>query len=157
MDKKIQTCCFSGHRNLPQGEELDLLKCRLRAAIVERIKDGVRYFGSGGAVGFDTLAAHEVLYLKQTYPNIHLILVLPCPNQDKFWGKQQKNRFGDLLSKSDKTVYLSAFFFEGCMQARNRHLVENSAYMITYCEKPSGGTAYTVALAQENGLTITFL
>ena len=157
MDKKIQTCCFSGHRNLPQGNELEPLKRRLRAAIVQHVEKGVRYFGSGGAVGFDMLAAHEVLELKREYPDIHLILVLPCPHQDKFWRKRQKAFLDDLIVKSDKTVYVSAFFFQGCMQARNRHLVEHSAYMIAYCEKPSGGTAQTIALAQEDGLEITFL
>ena len=37
-----------------------------------------------GALGFDTIAAQAVLSVKETYPEVKLILVLPCENQTKY-------------------------------------------------------------------------
>lgn len=37
----------------------------LRDAVITSIKDGCLYFGTGGALGYDTLAAQTVLELKQ--------------------------------------------------------------------------------------------
>ena len=42
----------------------------------------------------------------------------------------------------------------GCMHVRNRHLVDFSSYCICYQTKETGGTAYTVNYAKENGLII---
>ena len=55
--------------------------------MIEAIEQGYRYFGTGGALGFDTLAAQTVLELKNKYPEIKLILVLPCENQTQGWER----------------------------------------------------------------------
>lgn len=78
-----QVCCFTGHRHIPE-EYYETLKQQLRQEIENLILKGVCYFGAGGALGFDTLAALTVLELKQQYPLIKLILVLPCPKQAKY-------------------------------------------------------------------------
>lgn len=77
MIDKMKVACFSGHRRLPQ--DCSLLKANLEKAIVELIEQGVVFFGNGGAVGFDLLAAETVLGLKEKYPHIRLVMVLPCP------------------------------------------------------------------------------
>lgn len=51
---------------------------RLRKNIEEQIKAGVVFYGAGGALGFDTIAAQTVLEMKNEYPQLRLILVLPC-------------------------------------------------------------------------------
>ena len=79
---RSQTCCFTGHRVIPNSE-IEQLTNRLSLEIINLIKRGYRYFGSGGALGFDMLAAEVVLSLKATYPHINLILVLPCRDQAK--------------------------------------------------------------------------
>ena len=57
------TCCFSGHRRIANGD-LFIVKQKLMEAITSAIEDGYIYFGAGGALGFDTLAAQTVLELK---------------------------------------------------------------------------------------------
>ncbi len=94
---KNQTCCFTGHRKIPP-EQYAALARRLEQEITCLIGQGIVYFGAGGALGFDTLAAQTVLRLKKKYPQIKLIL---C-----------------------------------------------------YLTKPGGGTAYTVAYAKKQGLTV---
>lgn len=40
------------------------------------------------------------------------------------------------------------------MFERNRHLVNNSGYLICYLREQSGGTFYTVCYAEQQGLEI---
>ena len=55
-----QVCCFTGHRRIPQNE-LKGIEERLEATITKLYSRGVVYYGAGGALGFDTLAAETVL------------------------------------------------------------------------------------------------
>lgn len=74
---RLHTCCFTGHRDIPP-EILPALAAKVEAEVLELIADGIRYFYAGGALGFDTLAAETVLRLRDQFPQIRLILALPC-------------------------------------------------------------------------------
>lgn len=153
---KNKTCCLTGHRRL-SVEEAKIVKAKLKHTLSEMIKAGYLYFGTGGALGFDTVAALTVLELKNEYPNIKLILVLPCVNQTKGWNKKNVEVYDYIKSKCDKCVYTSQEYVKGCMLKRNRHLVDNSSLCICYCKRNHGGTAYTVKYAIERGLKVTNL
>ena len=122
--------------------------------LIEAIEQGYRYFGAGGALGFDTLAAQTVLELRSEYPDIKLILVLPCENQARGWKQADIEEYERVKAAADKVVYTSKDYFNDCMHKRNRHLVDNSSLCICYLTEQSGGTAYTVNYAQSQGLII---
>ena len=84
---KNQTCCFTGHRKIPVWQ-YKYIATQLKSKIIELIKQGVIYYGAGGALGFDTMAAQAVLELKKLYPQIRLILVLPCKTQTYGWSRE---------------------------------------------------------------------
>ena len=127
---KNLTCCFTGHRKIPENEEKAIQK-RLELVLSHLIHQGVCHFCAGGALDFDTMAALAVLKLKTAFPHIRLILVLPCKEQTKGWAN--------------------------CMQKRNRHLVDHSTFCICYLSSSKGGTAYTVGYAKRKGLKIIHL
>ena len=83
---KDRTACFTGHRTIPFLQKKKIKK-RTKQILIEAIEQGYRYFGVGGALGFDMLAAQTVLELKGEYPEIKLILVLPCENQTRGWDQ----------------------------------------------------------------------
>lgn len=112
------------------------------------------YFGAGGALGFDTLAAQCVLSLRKRYPHIKLILVLLCTAQTKGWSKNDIAIYEEIKSQADKVVYTSREYSRGCMFKRNRHLVNGSSVCIAYLTQEKGGTAYTVNYAKEQGLAV---
>lgn len=147
------TCCFTGHRNLPQDKYEDI-KESTRREVIKLINKGVRYFGAGGALGFDTLAAQVVLELKEIYPDIKLILVLPCYNQTAKWNREDIEMYELIKSQCDKFVYTSKEYDSQCMFRRNKHLVDNSNYCICYLKRLKGGTAFTVNYAKQNHLEI---
>lgn len=122
--------------------------------MIEAIEQGYRYFGCGGALGFDTLAAQTVLRLQEIYPEIRLILVLPCRDQTRGWKQADVAEYDRIMKAADKVTYTSEQYYSGCMHKRNRHLVDNSSLCICYLTEQSGGTAYTVNYARSQGLKI---
>lgn len=150
---KNRTVCFTGHRKIPP-EQVDTLALRLKATLIQLINDGYLYFGAGGALGYDTLAAQTVLELKKQYPNVKLILVLPCLSQTRGWSTRDIEIYEDIKNKADKVVYTSQEYTRGCMHKRNRLLVDNSSVCVCYLTESTGGTAYTVDYAHKNNLTV---
>ena len=127
---------------------------RLSKMIHYLVSKGVVYYGCGGALGFDTLAAQEVIEVKKYNPAVKLILVLPCKDQDKLWSEKDKQVYADIKEQADKVVYISESYTKTCMHERNRHLVNESGHCVAFLERDSGGTAYTYNYAKKMGLKI---
>ena len=100
MNEK-QVCCFTGHRNLPEWEK-NSMRQKLEAVTREFAAAGIRTYCAGGAVGFDTLAEQVVLELKKEFPQIRLVLVLPCRQQAKYWPEWDKAVYQDILRRADE-------------------------------------------------------
>ena len=148
------TCCFTGHRTIPSEME-KAVQDWLRGVIVQLYQTyGVRYFGAGGALGFDTLAAETVLELRADWPALRLILVLPYPGQEERWAREEQRRYQDILERADKVVYTAPRYAPGCFHVRNRHLVDHAGWCVAYLTRDRGGTAYTVAYAKSRGLRV---
>jgi len=148
-----KTCCFTGHRNIPLLKRKAVAR-NLKTELTTLIENGYQFFGAGGALGFDTLAAKTVLELKEQYAHIKLILVLPCENQTRGWNEKDIEVYEDIKRQADKVVYTSKEYTRGCMHKRNRHLVDNSSTCIAYLTESKGGTAYTVDYAAKHGVTV---
>lgn len=146
-----QTVCFTGHREIPVLRLL-AVKRKLRKTVEELINQGYCFFGTGGALGFDTLAAQTVLDLRKTHFQVKLILVLPYKSQAARWTDGDKEVYESIKEQADKVVYTSEEYTKGCMFKRNRYLVDHSSVCVCYLDKGTGGTAYTVKYAISNGL-----
>lgn len=105
-------------------------------------------------MGFDAIAAKTVIELKGLYPQIKLILVLPCRTQTRGWSESNISTYESIKASCDKYVYTSEKYTRGCMFKRNRHLVDNSGYCICYLTENFGSTAYTSDYAITIGLII---
>lgn len=147
------TCCFTGHRALPP-EERGAIAYQLERTVIMLIQAGIRFFGAGGARGFDTLAAQTILKLRRKYPHIKLILVLPCLSQTQGWRDEDIKVYESIKTAADKVTYTSEKYTQGCMHKRNRHLVDHSSICVCYLTEDRGGTAYTVNYAKKQGLTV---
>ena len=151
-DLKPFTCCFTGHRNLKHSKER--IKEVLKNTIIQLIKKGIIYYGCGGALGFDTIAATTILELKKEYPQIKLILVLPCRNQADKWSDKDIEEYERIKEQADKIRILSETYTNTCMHERNRHLINNSKYCIAYLTENYGGTFYTVNYAKKRNINV---
>ena len=153
IDTKSITCCFSGHRKIPK-DNYAFIQSNLRTAVVNNIEKGYRFFETGGALGFDTMAAQTILELKEIYSQIKLILVLPCITQTKSWLKDDIDEYNRIKELADEVVYTSKEYSKGCMHKRNRYLVDHSTLCICYLTESKGGTAYTVKYAESKGVRV---
>ena len=147
------TCCFTGHRKLPYGQKEHVLD-RLRKTVSDLAEKGYRNFVTGGALGFDTLAAMAVIDEKKHYPDINLILMLPCLSQSAMWSSEDRDIYDGIKQRADSVTFVSKEYFRGCMHERNRRLVEASSLCICYMTSDKGGTAYTVQYAKKRGLDV---
>lgn len=147
------TCMFTGHRQL-QKKELPLLAQRLSEEIQKQIESGVTRFVLGGALGFDLLAATEVLKCKKENSKINLTFILPCKDQHKFWSEKQKEAVFSLLCQADTITVLSENYYNGCMKARNVYMVNLATSCICYYTKEKTGTSQTVSLCKKKGLSV---
>jgi len=153
MNMKNNTCCFTGHRKLP-SKKLNYIIKRLDAEIDNLMHQGVTNFISGGALGFDQIAASLIIAKKEMGANIRLIFALPCRDQDKNWTPNQKRLYHSLLLEADEVRYISEEYTVDCMKERNRYMVDNSAYCICMLLQNASGTAQTVRYAIEQGVQI---
>lgn len=151
---KAKTCCFTGHRDLPPLQ-VPLIKNRTEKIIRELYSRGVRFWGVGGAIGYDTLAAKILFKLREEeMPDIKVILVYPFDGFTNRWTDDQKADYNSLLPKYDKIVKVADYPSRSAYLKRDRHLADCSGYCICCCSKNTGGTAYTVAYAKKKGLTV---
>lgn len=153
---RLHACCFTGHRDIPP-EILPALAAKLEVLVLELIADGIRYFYAGGALGFDTLAAETVLRLRDQFPQIRLILALPCHEQTRGWSAASVERYESILRRANEVIYTSEHYTRGCMQRRNRFMVDYSAVCVAYCTRATGGSAYTLQYARNAGRRILLL
>lgn len=150
---KSKTCCFTGHRRLPEDKIKSIIK-NLDREVDNLIIQGVTNFISGGALGFDQVAASLIIAKKEMGRDIRLIFALPCKNQDKLWNDEQKWLYRNLLAEADEIVYVSEEYSDGCMKKRNRYMIECSDYCICALLHAFGGTDYTIRYARQKGTKI---
>lgn len=147
------TCCFSGHREIDpqkQGEiaqAIDLIINKLYTL-------GITDYCTGGAMGFDTLAAERVLDFRNRHTDVKLRLFLPCKEQADRWDPRSRNKYNDILVMADEVAYACDHYTNFCMIKRNKMLVDKSSVCIVYLEKQAGGTAFTADCAKKQGLTV---
>ena len=152
----MKVCCFTGHRSLPSDAAVPLCHALDRhiAALLGR---GVTEFRTGGALGFDTLAALRVLALRDKDPRVRLVLYLPCRSQSDAWREGERALYLDILSRADEVHYVSEVYTRGCMQMRNRALVDGSDICLSYLTRSTGGTKQTFLYALRMGLEVVNL
>lgn len=154
-EMRKHTACFTGHRQI-DGSILQI-EYRVERTVEKLIQKGYLYFGTGGARGFDALAAETVLKLKAAYPQIHLILMLPFDkqySQERNWTLAEIEQYNRLKERASKVVVLADGYSPGIYYRRNRHLVDYSSICVAYMTRAKGGTSYTVNYARAKGLKI---
>ena len=146
-------CSFTGHRTIYPRHAASL-PTQIDALLERVIADGFCEFRTGGAIGFDTLVALKVLEKREKYPNIRLCLYLPCHGQERGWSENLKEAYTYVLERADSVHYSCDSYVTGCMQKRNREMIDGASLCIAYCGSDRGGSAYTVGLARKNGIEV---
>ena len=165
MDR-VNSCCFTGHRpqKLPWGFDEADPRC---AALMEKLYKAIRFvvhkgktrFYTGMAMGTDIWCAQIVLQLKKELPDkgIELIAVIPHKGQGARYPDEWKARYYGVLNAADERMVLQDHYTQGCMQRRNRFMVDNSSMLIAVYSGDAGGTKDTFDYAVSKGLSIIWI
>ena len=150
----MDACCFTGHRKIPPALS-DGIHKRLVQAIEQLYHENhiVTYL-SGGAQGFDTLASEAVIERRAEIPDLRLVVVMPHAEQAARWSVEDQVRHKHITDTADEVVCLAEHYYRGCMQRRNRYLVDHSDVCVCYLTEQAGGTHYTVKYARKQGLPV---
>ncbi len=154
MDK-LRTCFFTGHRRIAK-EKIETVKKKITEHIETLIiKYDVKNFISGGALGFDTLAAEMVIEMREKYPHIKLLMYLPCYGQSKKWTSNYQYRYRLIISKADEVKFVTKEeYTEDCMKLRNLEMIKDAFFCISFCLVSSSGTGFTIRNAEAVGTKI---
>ena len=148
------SCCFTGHRSIPQGEAADLA-IKVKKQVLSLAGQGIRTFYVGGAVGFDMLAAELLIDLRDHEgADLRIISALPFPAWRDNWPEHEKMGQDRIMEKSDEIFYMARQHSREAYLGRDRKMVDESSFCIAYCTRRSGGTAYTVRYALKQGLHV---
>ena len=148
-------CIFTGHREIPAHTEP--LRDALLRHITSLYADGCTDFLCGGAKGFDLLAAEALLELRPILPDVRLIMILPCMDQERAYAPADKARYRQILAQADLVRYTAHTYYKGCMLARDRVLAEAADFCLCWLTRSTGGTAYTVLYARKQGVEVICL
>lgn len=153
--------CFTGHRpfGLPWGYDEPKESCLrfkkdLFVILRNEIKNGIETFLTGMAEGFDMIAAETIIELKKDFPNVKLIAVVPCKDQEKHWKPSQQERYWKIIGQCDEKTILAKHPSRRCFNERNLYMVKHSSVCIACWNGKPSGTGNTVKFAKENGLKV---
>lgn len=137
---KETTATFIGHH-----ECFGLGTERIKVEVEKLIQVGVTHFLNGGMGAFDWMCARVVYELKKEYTQIQSCLVIPYLTFK-------------ILDRTifDEVIYPEGFekyHFKAAIPARNRYLLDRSAYALCYVTHDWGGAAKTYRQAVKKGLT----
>ena len=164
MDRE-KTCSFTGHRpeKLPwRDNEEDPrcleLKARLAEAVEAAYDRGMRHFLCGMARGADFYCCEAALALRDRRPGVTVEAVIPCEEQAARWREQDRRRYFSLVERCDYETMVQHRYTHGCMQRRDRYMVDRSGLLIAaYDGMTLGGTMYTLTYAMRQGLETVVL
>ena len=147
-----RACCLTGHRALPPSFDKNALYYKLE----EQIRGGCDTFLCGMAQGFDLLALECLAELKQKY-KFYIEACVPFKGQERAFPPAEREKYRNLLSWCDRETVLFESYRNGCYLIRDRYMVDCADFVLAYCTKQTGGTAYTVRYAKEKNLPVEFL
>ena len=151
---RAATAAFSGHRFVDASQR-EHVKKRLSNAVLDAYGHGIRNFISGFAIGFDMMAAEEVVSLKQTHPDITLTAAIPFNGQASRYNFYDRKRYGRLLEVADTVIVLSDSYYPRCFLERDEFMVNNASSLIAYYDgREKGGTFYTIRKAMAQNIPI---
>lgn len=160
MDRST-TCCFTGHRpekmpfrDAPYSYDYHVFRQQLAEAIQSAILEGYRHFITGMSRGMDLWAAMLVLDFKRAYPGITLEAAIPCPEQAEKWSAEDRADYSSVLDRCDRRTVLCPRYEAGCMDRRNRYMVDRSSLLIAAYDGRPGGTRNTCRYAERTGVRI---
>ena len=141
--------CFFGQRNLSPAEA-PLLEEELERLALRLAGYGPAWFLTGGAPGFETLAARGVLRARRCRPGIRRALGLPGEGPSWGWSAADAAAYREIFAQADSRFFLARGYYPGCIQRQGRWMVDRCGLCVCQFSAgaPGGHTGQLVAYAR---------
>jgi len=130
---------FCGHRNV-----YDEIESKLYYEVENLIKQGADEFLLGGYGSFDYKAAKVVKHLKEKYPHIVSVLVIPYINKDYDKSLYDISEYPPIENVPKRLAIIK----------RNRWMVDKSDVVVAYIRNNFGGAAMMFDYAERKDVKI---
>ncbi len=121
----MDVCCVIGHRDIPP-DRIAYVEQKLGAQIDLALEEGYNRFVVGFALGVDMLFVHLLQEKITNHPGILIEAVLPYAGA----MKRRKSEERQLLSTCDSVSFHTERYTPGCVDGRNRFLIDQSHRII---------------------------
>ena len=143
--KNNKAVCFIGYKRekLPTDKNsIDNLELLLEEQIKQAAEENFRDFYFSTNYGFDFIAIttaliYNVFKYNKKGKHINIIAVVPFDTQADGWSKKYKENYYDIISRCDRVITLSEYYKDGCINEKNKFIVDNSSRLICYCDEQS--------------------
>ena len=86
------------------------------------------------------------------------MVAIPCAHQDVRWTPESRERYARILNAADCVRYVSKDGYKpGCMDARDRWMIENVGSVIAFMERENSGTGRAVKTALSMGRKVVLV
>lgn len=162
----MSICAFTGYRpeKFPFGDNeadprCEQLKQKLFCEILRMTREGVSVFMSGMTRGADLWAAEAVLQIQNVKPSqkIELWAIIPYDRQSLAWNAKESARYQRILEQAARVEYISHDYYNGCLQKRNRYMIDHATHLLAVYDGQPGETASIIRYARKKGLEITII
>ena len=106
------------------------------------------------AQGADLYFCQAVLDLRQRHPEVTLEAAIPFAGQADHWSAADQRRRMTLLDQCDLETVVQHTYTPGCMNRRNRYMVDHASLLIAVHDGLPGGTRRTIEYALRRGIGI---
>lgn len=140
----MSACTFFGHRDCPSS-----IKSKLRKVLIDLIEShAVDMFYVGQQGSFDSMVRSVLKELVSLYPHINYAVVLErmTPKRDEFDIRDYSNT---MLPEGIETVHPRF-----AISWRNKWMIKQSDYVVTYVTHSWGGAAQFAELAEKQKKTV---
>lgn len=133
----MKTVTFCGHRTIAPSNS-KIIRERLYEILERLIREGATEFLLGGYGTFDYLCAKAVFDLKEKYPHIISVLVIPYIDMDYDRSLYDISEYPPIENVPRKFAILK----------RNEYMVRKADVVVSYVEFSFGGAAKTLQYAK---------
>ena len=153
MSKKV---CFIGHRRIGFGD----IRKKLKEVILQKIKDGCKFFTMGTHGDFDKMALNVCRELRHIYKDIKIEVVItsfksiePIIDHDEIFGDEKYTPYEDvetIMYNIEETHYKRQII------ASNKQMIDTCDTLICYVNKKHNPSGAKLAMnyAKRKGLKI---
>lgn len=163
----IHAVAFTGHRKLegkyPPSPKWEAVSQAVRELALSFVATGydITHFCSGGALGFDQVAASAVIKLREQGFPVTLTFALPFPGFEVRWPEKSQANLKSLCRQANKVVFVDnePRYFPWKMQKRNEYMIDRAQSVIAlmYPAVKKGGTLNAVKYAEKKNRDILII